>query len=41
MLEDFDGSLERLAKESDCLKPTLFYYIFIFVTNCMVHVGGL
>jgi hypothetical protein len=33
MLEDFDGSLERLAKESDCLKQAYGHFFDLTIVN--------
>jgi hypothetical protein len=32
-LQDYDGSLERLAKESDCLKQAYGHYFDLTIVN--------
>ena len=33
MLQDYDGSLERLAKESDCLKQAYGHFFDLTIVN--------
>ena len=33
MFQDYDGSLERLAKESDCLKQAYGHYFDLTIVN--------